>query len=354
LIPAIIKPEDEHKEAMSKLIVIVQDIYSRFGALDESVYDFINNKVLISQTVTSVDSDNTSDSDSHTRLHSMNGTADHTSPGGTENNLVDFDSSGYPVNDSGLSVTDTSDAITKKHDRQHAIDATADHTSTITEDNIMTGDGNGLPQDSGVAIGSVTNVWEKVGTLLEPKTAGDTVHLDSIADADVALDVDAVGASTDVILWRVGSSDGAGAAGWWLSYVGSGTGVANYLDLIAHGAGGGQVTAYRFDQAGNGIIYKTLTTGEGRLVNTTRVTTTYTILTSDHIIYCDTDGGDFTVTLPIGVEGQHLKIINCGSNTLTVDPNGTEQLYGSGAGVASDLSNGEIINIHFNTTEGWW
>lgn len=33
---------------------------------------------------------------------------------------------------------------------------------------------------------------------------------------------------------------------------------------------------------------------------------------------------------------------------------GTEQIYGGGAGVAFVLSDGEVIDIDFNITEGWW
>jgi len=80
----------------------------------------------------------------------------------------------------------------------------------------------------------------------------------------------------------------------------------------------------------------------------------YTIAIRDEILYCDTDGGAITANLPAGVEGLHFKIINTGSNILTVDPNGAEQLYGAGAGVASALVKAENIDIHFNSVEGWY
>jgi len=93
----------------------------------------------------------------------------------------------------------------------------------------------------------------------------------------------------------------------------------------------------------------------GRIHNTTRVTTTYTALATDEIIFCDTDGGAFTLDLPVGVEGTHYKIINCGSsgNDLTVDADttGSSTVYGATTAVLSD---GEVINIHYNATEGWW
>jgi hypothetical protein len=97
--------------------------------------------------------------------------------------------------------------------------------------------------------------------------------------------------------------------------------------------------------------------GGGVINNTTRITSgPYNVLATDHVILVDTDGGAITVNLPAGVEGTNYKIINVGSsgNDVTVDPNGTEQLYAGGAGVSFALIDGEVINIHYNATEGWW
>ena len=95
----------------------------------------------------------------------------------------------------------------------------------------------------------------------------------------------------------------------------------------------------------------TMTTGGGRLVKTTRVTTTYTILVSDDNVYCDTDGGDFTVTLPAGANGQKYRIINSGSGTLTVAPNGSELIVGLNESV---LMGDGVACLTYETTEGWW
>jgi hypothetical protein len=96
-----------------------------------------------------------------------------------------------------------------------------------------------------------------------------------------------------------------------------------------------------------------LTTGVWK---TERVTGTTTLDDTYQIVFANTDGGAFTVTLPPGNDGRHFKIINCGGsgNTLTVDPSGAEQLYGAGAGVASTLEDGEVIDIHFNPVEHWY
>jgi len=77
-------------------------------------------------------------------------------------------------------------------------------------------------------------------------------------------------------------------------------------------------------------------------------------LARDEVIFADTDGGAITVALPAGVQGTHLKIACCGINDLTVDPNGTEQLFGAGAGVAATISEGENIDIHYDAVEGWY
>ncbi len=97
----------------------------------------------------------------------------------------------------------------------------------------------------------------------------------------------------------------------------------------------------------------------GDIADTTRIINTdspYTVLATDVVIFCDTDGGAIETDLPAGIEGTHYKLINCGSsgNDLTVDPDGTEELYGAGAGVASTLADGEVIDIHYNATEGWF
>jgi hypothetical protein len=84
--------------------------------------------------------------------------------------------------------------------------------------------------------------------------------------------------------------------------------------------------------------------------------TPYVISLKHIILFCDTDNGAIKVTLKPGNEHDQAKIINTGSsgNDLTVYPDVTHELYGAGAGVPSILSDGEVINVHKETTEGWW
>lgn len=87
---------------------------------------------------------------------------------------------------------------------------------------------------------------------------------------------------------------------------------------------------------------------------TTRVTTTYTILITDKIIFGNTDGGAYTVTLPAGIQGQLFRIINSGDsgNDLTLTPDGTEHLIGVNSSFT--IPDGNSLTINYDTTDGWY
>lgn len=95
-------------------------------------------------------------------------------------------------------------------------------------------------------------------------------------------------------------------------------------------------------------------TGGGVRRQTSRYTTTQTLGATDHHVFCDTDGGAWTLSLPAGVDGQEYRIINTGSsrNNLTIAPNGAELL--TGANSSRTLSDGGVIILVYETTEGWW
>ena len=91
--------------------------------------------------------------------------------------------------------------------------------------------------------------------------------------------------------------------------------------------------------------------------NVTRVTSTYSITSSDEVVFCNTDAGGYTATLPVGVTGQTRRIVNTGSNTLTIAPNGGEHLLGASgnySGSSQSLSAGQSLELSYHTSDGWY
>ena len=85
-----------------------------------------------------------------------------------------------------------------------------------------------------------------------------------------------------------------------------------------------------------------------------RVTTTTTLDETAYHWFCNTDAGAYTVTLPAGEQNQAYRIINTGTsgNTLTVAPNGSENLLGANS--SFNLSDKESLVIIYDTTDGWF
>lgn len=124
--------------------------------------------------------------------------------------------------------------------------------------------------------------------------------------------------------------------------------------------GGDQAVVGDLEIGGNLIVNGSATiTGEliigGLTVGTTRVTTSpYNVLPTDNNIFCDTDSLAIILNLPIGTDGKNYRIINTGDsdNDVTVVPNGSELLTGENA--SRTLSDGSVIILTYETTEGWW
>ncbi|MDP4852257.1 MAG: hypothetical protein NWR22_03640, partial [Saprospiraceae bacterium] len=97
-----------------------------------------------------------------------------------------------------------------------------------------------------------------------------------------------------------------------------------------------------------------LTTNSGVKRNITRQTTTYTILSTDFIIFGNTDAGNWSASLPAGVANTEYHIINTGTsgNILTVVPNGAEKIFGVNA--SFNLNDAESLVIRYNATDGWY
>jgi len=84
-----------------------------------------------------------------------------------------------------------------------------------------------------------------------------------------------------------------------------------------------------------------------------RITESTTLDDTHEYVFCDTDGGAFTVTLPAGSDGRLFRINNCGSsdNNVTLTPDGTELLFGENA--SELIYDGEVIDLIYESTEGW-
>jgi len=117
--------------------------------------------------------------------------------------------------------------------------------------------------------------------------------------------------------------------------------------------------AFALNLGANGVNIVSLTpTGAlqslgGRIKKTIRITdadSPYTILSTDEVIFANTDDGAITVNLPIGIDGTQYRLTNCGSNDITVDP-GAELLDGVNA--PKSMGKG-VLDLVYQPTEGWW
>ncbi len=83
-------------------------------------------------------------------------------------------------------------------------------------------------------------------------------------------------------------------------------------------------------------------------------TTTYTALTSDEVLVCDTTSGAFTLTLPtaVGNTGKSFWIIKLGTaaNDLTIDPNSSELIDGQ----ATMILSGQYRSIQIVSDNAKW
>ena len=92
-----------------------------------------------------------------------------------------------------------------------------------------------------------------------------------------------------------------------------------------------------------------------RYRTTTRVTTTpYTILATDEDVYFDTDLISITATLPVGVDGKRVRLLNVGTsgNDVSLFPDGLELL--NGVNESEFIADSEKFILTFEETEGWF
>ena len=131
----------------------------------------------------------------------------------------------------------------------------------------------------------------------------------------------------------------------------------SFLSSVNSGSYLWDATNDRFKYNDDVLIDGLFTTTEGRILNTTRITSAaspYTVLSTDHEIFVNTDSANVTVNLPAGVEGTTYRIINSGTsgNTVSINPNGSENLIGANS--AYTLLDGTTLIITSNATDGWY
>jgi hypothetical protein len=171
--PINLYPGESSEELRRKLITLMDDIYGRFNQVQDNVMDFNTNQVFQQPVSMAVESDE-----------------------------VDLD----------VTTHETDYDHSLLHGRSHAIDSSSDHTSTIVENNLMDADSNGLPDDSGISVTSVTNEINDVKALATKTsdytlTASDCTIIVDATSGDVTIDTPAAPATGKVYtIKRIDSS----------------------------------------------------------------------------------------------------------------------------------------------------
>lgn len=91
----------------------------------------------------------------------------------------------------------------------------------------------------------------------------------------------------------------------------------------------------------------------GRRKSVVRVSSTpYTVSRTNEVIYVDASF-DVDINLLSGIDGEQHRIINSGTsgNIVTINPNGLETIFGESS---VSVYNGEVFDISYETTEGWY
>jgi hypothetical protein len=85
----------------------------------------------------------------------------------------------------------------------------------------------------------------------------------------------------------------------------------------------------------------------------TRLTDHATLTTAQYMIFADTDGQAINLNLPAGADGVNYRIANTGSsgNLVNIFPNGVELLLGENSDFS--LLDGDVLEMIYESTEGW-
>ena len=111
---------------------------------------------------------------------------------------------------------------------------------------------------------------------------------------------------------------------------------------------------FKLDAGNNTIAIGGTLITTGRRVQVDRYTANQTLDADNHHVFGNTDGGAFTISLPAGVNETNYRIVNTGTsgNSLTITPNGAENLLGANS--IFILLDGESLIITFETTDHWY
>jgi len=84
-----------------------------------------------------------------------------------------------------------------------------------------------------------------------------------------------------------------------------------------------------------------------------RKTANYTLTDADHVVFFNSTTLTLVATLPAGgTSGKEFRIVNTGTQNLTITPNGTDKLLGVNASYT--LAPGNALIIHWEGTDGWY
>lgn len=78
----------------------------------------------------------------------------------------------------------------------------------------------------------------------------------------------------------------------------------------------------------------------------------YEISDLDEVVFFDTTAGDIIANLRPGTKGRHYRLINVGTggNKVTVNPDGSEKIFGA---ASENIYDYESLELSFSDVEGW-
>ena len=130
---------------------------------------------------------------------------------------------------------------------------------------------------------------------------------------------------------------------------------SNYTLTVKTASG----TGYTMPVATTALLYSDGTNTALGMLQKSYVTHTaaYTAVAGDQI-FCDTlTTNAFTVTLPAGAVNDEITIIDSknyfGSNNLTIDSNGSEEINSSASNLVLSTNGQAITLVYANATVGW-